>query len=71
VRKLPIFIVTLLLLVGLTLSPAETHTQVVQALGTPPVYNLYATDGYVNMADGTRQYIYGFVGGRAGDRLHC
>jgi FtsP/CotA-like multicopper oxidase with cupredoxin domain len=32
----------------------------------PPIYNLYATDGFVTMADGTRQYIYGFIGGRAG-----
>jgi FtsP/CotA-like multicopper oxidase with cupredoxin domain len=30
------------------------------------VYNLYATDGYVEMADGTAVYTYGFVGGRQG-----
>lgn len=30
------------------------------------VYNLWATDGYWPMADGTRQYSYGYVGGRVG-----
>ena len=33
-------------------------------------YNLYATDGYITMADGTVVYIYGFVGGRAGEPLN-
>jgi hypothetical protein len=28
------------------------------------VYNLYATDAYVELADGTAVYNYGFVGGR-------
>ncbi len=32
-------------------------------------YNLYATDTYVKMADGTVVYNYGFVGGRAGQPL--
>ncbi|OGO28264.1 MAG: hypothetical protein A2136_00320 [Chloroflexi bacterium RBG_16_54_11] len=27
-------------------------------------YNLYATDGYIEMADGTALYMYGFIGGR-------
>jgi FtsP/CotA-like multicopper oxidase with cupredoxin domain len=40
------------------------------AQAAPPatsiVYNLYATDGYVEMADGTAVYNYGFIGGRAG-----
>jgi manganese oxidase len=31
--------------------------------GNHLVYNLYATDGYVTLADGTPMYIYGFVGG--------
>ena len=30
------------------------------------IYNLYATDGYQLMADGTPVYMYGFVGGRQG-----
>lgn len=33
------------------------------------VYNMYATDGWVTMADGVPTYIYGFVGGRAGEPL--
>jgi len=37
-----------------------------QSTNASVVYNLYATDGFVTMADGTRQYIYGFIGGRAG-----
>jgi len=30
------------------------------------VYNIYATDGYVSMADGISVYVYGYIGGRAG-----
>ena len=33
------------------------------------VYNLYATDGWVKMADGTPMYIYGYIGGRTGESL--
>src|SRR5512139_4126102 len=33
------------------------------------VYNLYATDTYVKLADGTLLYNYGFVGGRANESL--
>ncbi len=33
------------------------------------VYNLYATDTYVKLADGTQLYNYGFVGGRVGESL--
>ena len=29
-------------------------------------YNLYATDGYIPLADGSSLYMYGFVGGRQG-----
>ncbi|HMK92441.1 MAG TPA: multicopper oxidase domain-containing protein, partial [Thermoleophilia bacterium] len=32
-------------------------------------YNLYATDAYIPLADGTCIYNYGFVGGRAGQAL--
>jgi len=32
-------------------------------------YNLYATDGYVKLADGTPLYTYGFVGGEQGRPL--
>ena len=40
-----------------------------QAQGATVVYNLYATDGYVEMADGTPVYSYGFIGGRQGQDL--
>lgn len=40
-----------------------------QYVGKTVVYNLYATDGYVTLADGSEQYIYGFVGGRQGQPL--
>jgi FtsP/CotA-like multicopper oxidase with cupredoxin domain len=33
------------------------------------IYNLYATDGFVTMADGTQQYVYGFIGGRQGTTI--
>ena len=33
------------------------------------VYNLYATDGWVTLADGTQMYIYGYIGGRASENL--
>ncbi|MHC5035610.1 MAG: multicopper oxidase domain-containing protein, partial [Planctomycetota bacterium] len=62
-RKLAVISVLALLLFGFSLSPAQT--EVVQAQGTV-VYNLYATDGYIEMADGLPVYIYGFIGGREG-----
>jgi FtsP/CotA-like multicopper oxidase with cupredoxin domain len=36
------------------------------AQGPTVVYNLYATDGYVEMADGLPVYAYGYIGGREG-----
>jgi manganese oxidase len=39
------------------------------ALAKSVTYNLYATDGYTELADGTRAYIYGFVGGRDGSPI--
>jgi manganese oxidase len=35
----------------------------------PPVYNIFATDTFISLADGTVVYNYGFVGGRAGQPL--
>jgi manganese oxidase len=37
---------------------------------TTVVYNLYATDGWVQLADGTMQYQYGYIGGREGVPLN-
>ena len=47
------------------LAPAKP----VQAAGKTIVYNLYATDGWMTLADGTTLYGYGFVGGRQGESL--
>jgi FtsP/CotA-like multicopper oxidase with cupredoxin domain len=69
-RFLYMLIVSSLLLGVLSFSPATT--QVAQAQPQPPgtvIYNLYATDGFVTLADGTQQYIYGFIGGRAGSSI--
>jgi FtsP/CotA-like multicopper oxidase with cupredoxin domain len=41
-------------------------TEAVQAQGATVVYNLYATDGYIEMADGLDVYAYGFIGSREG-----
>jgi FtsP/CotA-like multicopper oxidase with cupredoxin domain len=62
--KLRTLFICLLVLLSLSLSPAQT--QVAQARGATVVYNLYATDGYVEMADGLPVYIYGFIGSREG-----
>ncbi len=49
---------------------APSNTPSAQAAAASIVYNLYATDGYVEMADGTAVYNYGFIGGRAGVALN-
>jgi FtsP/CotA-like multicopper oxidase with cupredoxin domain len=48
----------------LCLTPAQMQT--VEAQVFPPIYNLYATDGYYELPDGRALYNYGFVGGREG-----
>ena len=63
-RKLPLLIVAVLLASVLMLGPVPTEA--VQAQGATVVYNLYATDGYIEMADGLPVYSYGFIGGREG-----
>jgi len=37
---------------------------------TTVYYDLYATDGWVQLADGTMQYMYGYIGGREGVALN-
>jgi FtsP/CotA-like multicopper oxidase with cupredoxin domain len=39
---------------------------VAQAQAGTVVYNLYATDGYIELPDGLPLYMYGFIGGREG-----
>ena len=62
VKLLPFFVI-LTLVFSVTLMPGQT--QVAQAQGTV-VYNLYATDGYIELPDGLPLYTYGFIGGREG-----
>jgi FtsP/CotA-like multicopper oxidase with cupredoxin domain len=63
-------VLTLLLLTGLFFT--SLGTQVARALAPPiglpstVVYNLYATDGYIELPDGQPLYMYGFIGGRQG-----
>jgi len=51
------------------LSFAPVQTQLAQAQGSTVIYNLYATDAFIQLADGTLLYNYGFVGGRQGKSL--
>jgi FtsP/CotA-like multicopper oxidase with cupredoxin domain len=48
---------------GILMGPGQEAA--VQAQGTV-VYNLYATDGYLELPDGLPLYMYGFIGGREG-----
>jgi len=57
-------LVSAVLLGALSLAPPLTP--VAQAQAGSIVYNLFATDGYIELADGTPTYVYGFVGGRSG-----
>jgi FtsP/CotA-like multicopper oxidase with cupredoxin domain len=50
----------------LSFGPVQTQTAQAAKPGTSIVYNLYATDGFIPLADLTAVYNYGFVGGRAG-----
>lgn len=58
----------LILLLGLlSLAPGQVTQAQDPDAGQPSaliVYNLYSTDGYVEMADGTAVYNFGFIGGR-------
>jgi manganese oxidase len=53
--------------VGTSCSP--TPIKPVNTAGKTIIYNLYATDGWITLADGSTLYIYGFVGGRQGEPL--
>jgi FtsP/CotA-like multicopper oxidase with cupredoxin domain len=62
-KVVPLFI-ALVLIFGVTFAPGQAA--VVQAQAATVVYNLYATDGYIEMADGLPVYAYGFIGSREG-----
>lgn len=53
-----------LFLLGTVIAPGASAVD--GQIGNTVVYNLYATDGYVEMADGLPVYVYGFIGGREG-----
>jgi hypothetical protein len=66
-RKVKVFtaVSILALAVGLFgFAPSHAPPAQAQAAATSIIYNLYATDGYMEMADGTAVYNYGFIGGR-------
>jgi FtsP/CotA-like multicopper oxidase with cupredoxin domain len=67
-RKILILLAVTALMISLAISPGQTGVALAQQAVTV-TYNLYATDGYVTLADGTVTYIYGFVGGRPGTPL--
>jgi FtsP/CotA-like multicopper oxidase with cupredoxin domain len=50
-------------LVGSPISAQAAYT------GVQITYNIYATDGWVQLADGSMQYMYGYIGGRDGGTL--
>jgi manganese oxidase len=62
-------IITILALLLSLTSFAAATAQPVQAAGATIIYNIYATDAIVSMADGTPLYIYGYIGGRQGQPL--
>ena len=67
-NKLVYLISALILVFGL-LGVIQGQPKTVQAAGKTVIYNLYATDGWQTLADGTTLYTYGFVGGREGESL--
>jgi manganese oxidase len=70
VKKNLTIILTVAMLVSLVFSMAPARVQpVLAASGKTIIYNLYATDGWQTLADGTTLYTYGFVGGRQGEPL--
>jgi len=54
-----------MLSLSFSLAPARVRPALA-ATGKTIIYNLYATDGWQTLADGTTLYTYGFVGGRQG-----
>ena len=66
-KRLIILFSVVLIISLLGFAPAQTQTaQAAKPPATSIVYNLYATDAFIPLADGSAVYNYGFVGGRAG-----
>jgi len=55
------------LVVLLPFGPVAPPAAGADELAKTIVYNLWATDGYISLADGTTVYNYGFIGGRSTD----
>ncbi|MDD5082800.1 MAG: multicopper oxidase domain-containing protein [Dehalococcoidales bacterium] len=69
IRKLVIMPVSIIILsLVFSFVPVLNEPGAAQAAPWPArvVYNVYATDGWVTMADGVPMYIYGYIGGQAG-----
>jgi FtsP/CotA-like multicopper oxidase with cupredoxin domain len=60
-------IVSMVVLLGAIVGGGAPSVAV--AVGATITYNLYATDGFISLADGTILYNYGFVGGLAGTTI--
>lgn len=66
-KRLLIFISLAVIISLCIFAPAQIKTaQAAKPPGTSIVYNLYATDAFIPLADGSAVYNYGFVGGRQG-----
>src|SRR4030042_4781173 len=65
-KRLIILLSVVLIISLLSFAPDQTQTAQAAKPGASIVYNLYATDGFIPLADGAAVYNYGFVGGRAG-----
>jgi manganese oxidase len=63
-----IFNVLILISLAAMLGFSPSQVTQVQAANSHS-YILFATDGYITLADGVILYMYGFVGGRAGDMV--
>jgi manganese oxidase len=76
-RRVPRILAVAALVLGLALLgssqsqsvQAEVNSLVTKVNVNSITYNLYATDAFIELADGTVVYNYGFVGGRAGEPL--
>jgi FtsP/CotA-like multicopper oxidase with cupredoxin domain len=68
-RKPTLFFTFILIFSLLSFGPAQTQVAKAGAMIGTVTYNLFATDGYVEMADGASVYMYGFIGGRNGSVL--
>jgi len=69
VKKKLLKVLGIIFCLGLLFSLTGGLTAAAPAPLNPPgsvTYNIWATDGYWPMADGTRLYSYGYVGGRVG-----